>query len=130
MLAPEGPYSAGQTVVVTATLDSGWCRLGVPSMPDGWTVNSPTTAHVGGRVPLMSRAPRSSPRVRRWVEQATCTAGVVVPATVTLPTTPEGITYSMDPEDLGDGTEAVTVTVTAELADGFEWGQLGDLDTA
>ena len=24
-----------------------------------------------------------------------------------------------------NGTEAVTVTVTAELADGFEWGQLG-----
>ena len=32
----------------------------------------------------------------------------------------------MDPEDLGDGTEAATVTVTAELADGFEWGQLGN----
>ena len=52
------------------------------------------------------------------VEQATCTAGAVVPSTVTLPTT-AGITYSMDPEDLGDGTEIVTVTVTAVLADGF-----------
>ena len=38
------------------------------------------------------------------VEQATCTGGVVVPATVTLPTQPAGITYAMDPEDLGDGT--------------------------
>ena len=59
------------------------------------------------------------------VVAATCTGGVVVPPTVTLPTGPTGVTYSMEPADPGDGTEPVTVTVTAVLADGYEWGQLG-----
>ena len=58
------------------------------------------------------------------VVAATCTGGVVVPPTVTLPST-GGVTYSMEPADPGDGTAAVSVTVTAVLADGFEWGQLG-----
>ena len=43
---------------------------------------------------------------------------------------PTGITYSMEPPDPGDGTATVSVTVTAVLADGFEWGQLGAVGRA
>ena len=64
-------------------------------------------------------------RVGPWlmdpgVVQATCAAGVVTAPSVT-PTPVEGISYSLDPQGPYDGTEDVTVTVTATLADGFEW---------
>ena len=35
------------------------------------------------------------------------------------------MSYALDPEDLGDGTEDVEVTITATLADGYGWGTLG-----
>ena len=54
---------------------------------------------------MMWRAPRWV-RVLPVVEQATCTGGVVVPRDGDVADDAEGITYSMEPDDLGDGTEA------------------------
>ena len=45
--------------------------------------------------------------------------------TVVLPTGPAGVTYTVDPAGPYDGTVTSTVTVTATLADGYAWGNLG-----
>ncbi len=58
------------------------------------------------------------------VTQATCANGEVHGAEITLPTTP-GVVYRWSRPELGDGYDGtVTVTVTATVADGFEWGQM------
>ncbi len=119
---PSSGYVAGGTVTVTATLTGDGVRWPT-TPPAGWTFKDAQTATFE-----MTFAPVACtlvPPVTPVVGHATCTGGVVVPATVTLPDT-EGVTYTMDPEDLGDGTTLVSLTVTAVLADGFEWGSLGD----
>ncbi len=55
------------------------------------------------------------------VSLATCANGAVAVPTVGLPTT-TGVTYVVDPSGPYDGTQDTTVTVTATVADGFEWG--------
>ncbi len=73
----EGPYRAGESVVVTATL----ARAGVgwpDPLPDGWTRTSPTTATYTVTFDDVSCAPVAP--VDPTVTQATCTNGVVVAA--------------------------------------------------
>ena len=55
------------------------------------------------------------------VTQASCVNGVVTVPTVVLATTPPGVSYVADPQPPYDGTVDTSVTVTATLADGFEW---------
>ena len=59
------------------------------------------------------------------VTQATCVDGVVTVPTVVPATAPAGVTYALDPPGPYDpGTDDYTVTVTATLADGLEWGTM------
>ena len=58
------------------------------------------------------------------VTQATCVNGAVTVPTVVPATGPAGVTYALDPPAPYDpGTDDYTVTVTATLADGQEWGR-------
>ena len=76
-----------ESVTVTATLAKPLVSLGVPRVAGGLDRGfSASDGDVGGSCLLMWECLRSSPGVPGVVEQATCTAGVVVPATVTLPT--------------------------------------------
>ena len=60
------------------------------------------------------------------IRLATCANGEVTVPTVTAATGPTGISYVVDPAGaLTPGTVAHIVTVTATLADGYGWGQLG-----
>ena len=54
--------------------------------------------------------------------QATCQGGVVKPPSVTVADKPLGVTYTVAPTSLGDGTADVPVTVTATLTIGYDWG--------
>lgn len=55
---------------------------------------------------------------------ATCSGGVVLPPKVSGALTPLGVNYTVAPQDLGNGTTNVTVTVTATLVLGYEWGPM------
>jgi large repetitive protein len=119
---PRGPYVAGQSVTVTATLDPdgvGWPA----SMPAGWTRVSTTRATYVLTFDPLSCVPvvPADPTV----VQATCTNGEVAAPTITLPET-AGIDYVLEPSDFGDGTADLEVTVTATVEDGFGWGTLTD----
>ena len=49
--------------------------------------------------------------------------------TITLASTPDGVTYAVVPAGPYDGTVTTPVTVTATLSDGLEWGHdAGDVD--
>jgi hypothetical protein len=116
-VVPAGPYSQGQSVTVTATLDPedvGWPGV----LPGGWVETSDTTAELVVTFAAVACTPVTP--VDPVVEQATCAAGVVTVPTVT-PTPVTGISYEVDPAGPYDGTEDTTVTVTATLADGFAW---------
>ena len=100
---PEGPYVPGDVVTVTATLAAAGVGWG-EERPGGWVFVDDVTATLEvtfddvGCIPVGPGVP--------GVVAATCTGGVVVPPTVTLPTGPTGVTYSMEPADPGDGTAA------------------------
>ncbi len=118
--APQGPYAAGDTVEVTATLDEA--GVGWPDqLPEGWTETSDTEATFTVEFDAVACTPviPATPEVT----QATCTGGVVSEHAITLRTT-TGVIYSVDPDGPYDGTQDVTVTVTATVADRFAWGQL------
>ena len=88
-------------------------------LPTGWTETSTTTA----TYTVMFKAVSCTPVMPAdpVVTLATCTAGEVTAPSVTVgPTT--GITYVVAPVDLGDGTAAVDVVITATVDDGFGWG--------
>ena len=120
-VAPAGPYSPGQQVVVTATLNGSGVAWPDP-LPTGWVRVSSTTATytvtflVVACVPVVPADPS--------VTQASCVSGVVTAPVVTVATVPEGVTYSLAPPGPYDGTVTTPVTVTAKLADGYSWGQM------
>ena len=74
------------------------------------------------------------------LNQATCHGGVVKPPSVTVADKPLGVTYTVAPTPLGDGSTDVAVTVTATLTsvttgasaagrlDGERRWSLGDVD--
>ncbi len=117
---PEGPYSAGDEVTVTATLDPVR-RAWAAELPDGWVVQSPTTALFGVKFDEVSCTPVSP--VTPAITQASCVNGTVVAPSISLPVT-TGIIYRVDPPGPYEGSEDTTVTVTATLVDGYEWGDL------
>jgi hypothetical protein len=117
---PAGRYEAGQTVTVTATLDAqgvGWPA----QMPSGWTRATPTTAtfEVTFAPATCTPATPADPAVT-W---ATCTGGVVTEPDIVVPPV-TGVTFTLDPEDFGDGTADLDVEITATLEDGFGWGSI------
>ena len=121
--SPGGPYAPGQQVVVTATLAPtavGWPQ----TLPTGWTKTSSTTATY--TVTFAEVACTPAVPVAPTVTQPTCSGGVVTTPTIVLATTPAGVSYASSPAGPYDGTVDTPVTVTATLADGFEWGPLPD----
>ena len=115
---PTGPYVAGQSVIVTATLDEAGVAW-PDDLPAGWDRDSDTTATLLVRFEDVPCTPVEP--VAPKVTSATCAGGAVIEPSITLATT-TGVSYALDPEDLGDGATDVDVTVTATLADGFRWG--------
>ena len=109
-------------MTVTATLAPA--GVGWPDpLPDG------LDADLGDDGDAHRRAARRRLHARshRWrpdVTQASCTSGVVTAPEVLLATSPAGITYVADPQPPYDGAVDTTVTITATLSDGFEWGTL------
>ena len=86
------PYAAGQTVVVTATLNEGFALP--DALPAGWNATSATTATY--RVTFAAASCVPVVPVDPAVTFASCGASGVVPASVTVANTP-GVTYSRDP---------------------------------
>ena len=119
----DPPYAPLQQVVVTATLTA--TGVAWPAeLPTGWTRKSDTTATwtvffaYGACIPVSPVDPE--------IHLASCVNGAVTVPTVTAATGPTGISYVVDPAGpLTPGTVAHTVSVTATLADGYGWGQLG-----
>ncbi len=113
----EGPYEPGQTVVVTATLTEDGFAWG--TMPEGWEQTGPTTATfevVLDDYPCTPASPAAPA-----VEQAVCVGGELVAPTLSLGET-AGVAYSVDAE--APYAPGQTVTVTATLDEGYEWGEL------
>jgi hypothetical protein len=113
------PYAPGQTVIVTATLDS--TGVGWPDpLPTGWTKTSDTTASYSVTFEDVSCTPATP--LDPAVLQATCTDGEVTEPTIT-PQESDGVSFTVDPDGPYDGTGNTTVVVTATLADGYEWNR-------
>ena len=109
---PSGSWLPGSTATVTATL--GATEVGWPDkLPAGWVETSPTTASYTVVFDPMSC--QVVVPVEPTVTHATCAGGVVQAPTIDLPPVP-GIVFHVEPFDLGDGAEDVSVTVTADAA--------------
>ena len=110
-----GPYTAGDRVVVTATLTQG---VWPATLPPGWTPTSTTTATYPVTFAPASCLPAtpSDP----LVSQPRCVGGVVSDPSV-APVGSPGISYTIVPPGPYNGTATTTVTVTAKLADGYAW---------
>ncbi|MCF4123253.1 hypothetical protein L1785_19985, partial [Antribacter sp. KLBMP9083] len=116
-VSPAGPYTAGQTVTVTATLSAGFAW---GTLPAGWVEVSPTVATFS--VTFDDVECKEVVPVNPTVTQAACPAGELIAPTLTLPANTEAITYTVAPA--GPYTAGQTVTVTATLSAGFAWGTL------
>ncbi len=117
---------AGQTVVVTATLDETGVAWPDP-LPAGWSPGDPATTKATYEVTFADVACTPVAPADPVVTQATCTGGEVTVPTVVPGTGPTGVSYALAPPGPYDpGTEDYTVTVTATLADGLAWGELPD----
>ena len=62
--------------------------------------------------------------VNPTVTQATCSGGGVTAPTVVASTRPLGVSYTLSPSGPYIGSETTTVTVTATLTFGYDWGQM------
>ncbi|TWH25857.1 hypothetical protein L600_000900001070, partial [Isoptericola variabilis J7] len=116
-VVPGGPYVAGQQVTVTAQLDTGYGWDG--DLPAGWVeVDGDTATYTftfdpNPCQPAVPQAPA--------VTQSECVEGEPTVPTLTLAET-AGIDYSVDAE--APYSPGQTVTVTAELQTGYEWGDM------
>ena len=115
---PGGPYAPGQSVTVTATLDPA----GV-----GWPATMPigVEPQIGDHRDLRPHVPPCVSSAGRSGGPAGGPSDVHQRRSRRLPsvTAPEttGVTYVVEPADLGDGTDDVEVTVTATVDDGYGW---------
>ncbi len=111
---PQPPYAAGQTVIVTATLEEGYA---FPSpLPDGWTrTDGPTAALF---IAFESVACVEVSPVAPGITEAVCAGGELTLPSLTLASDTEGITYT---RTTGDDVPGGAVTVAATLADGYAW---------
>jgi hypothetical protein len=117
---PAGPYAAGQTVTVTATLDDG--GVGWPStMPPGWTAVSDTVATY--TVVFDDASCHAVTPVAPTATHPECVGDSATAPTITLPVT-SGLVYAADPPG-PYGLTGVQVTVTATLVEGFAWAANG-----
>ncbi len=114
------PYSAGQTVTVTATLAPA--GVGWPAaLPTGWSPTSDTTATYVVTFDAVACKPGSP--VTPAVFHATCVNGQVTEPMIVLPQT-AGITYVVDPAGPYDGRKDTAVTVTASAQPGYGWASM------
>ncbi|QOR71069.1 hypothetical protein IM660_01775 [Ruania alkalisoli] len=115
---PEAPYMSGQTVEVTASLAEGYVWGDVDDM---WTVVDDLTAVTEvtfeevACIPTLPEPPS--------IDDGDCLDGAGAPPTLSLVET-AGVTYTVDPD--GPYEPGQTVTVTATLADGYEWADPGE----
>ncbi len=115
---PEGPYMSGQTVEVTASLAEGYIWGDVDDM---WTVVDDLTAVTEvtfeevACIPTLPEPPS--------IDDGDCLDGAGAPPTLSLVET-AGVTYTVDPSSPYEPGQ--TVTVTATLADGYEWADPGE----
>ena len=120
--SPDGPYAPGQR---------SWSRHAgahrrrlAPDAADGLGQDIEHDGDVHGHV-RRGRVHAGGPRGTDghaahllWWRRTT--------PTIVLATTPVGVSYASSPAGPYDGTVDTPVTVTATLADGFEWGPLPD----
>ena len=122
--APEPPYAMFQNVTVTATLDDADAVWPDP-LPAGWTATSDPAVVTWGVFFGYGACTPVSP-ANPEIHLASCAAGVVTVPTVVAASGPTGVSYVVEPAGaLTPGTATHTVTVTATVADGYSWGQLG-----
>ncbi len=119
------PYSAGDQVTVTATLDAAGVAWPA-NLPPGWTRTSDTTATYAVTFnsvacQLVALGSAGVPTVT----QATCANGTVTAPTITLPLV-SGVIMTADPPAPYDGSKDTSVTVTAVVLDGFAWGEVSN----
>ena len=108
-------------MTVTATL-TGSGAAWPAQLPQGWTRQSATVATFA--VKFVALACTRVVPVAPTVKPATCVNGVVTDATVTVATTPTGVTYVALPPPPYLGTQNHVVNVRAVLIDGYAWGQM------
>ena len=114
----EGPST--EPFYASATLTVGVCTP-TTTPPTEPPTTPPTT------VPPVTEPPTTpvSP-ANPEIHLASCAAGVVTVPTVVAASGPTGVSYVVEPAGaLTPGTATHTVTVTATVADGYSWGQLG-----
>ena len=118
---PAGPYEPGQSVTVTATLTASGAAWPA-QLPPSWTRQSATVATFAVKFVTVACTPVVP--VAPTVKPATCVNGVVTNGTVTVATTPTGVTYVALATPPYAGTQNHVVTVRAVLLDGYAWGQM------
>ena len=111
------PYASGQTVVLSATVQEGY-GWGT-ARPAGWVFQNDVLATFTIRFQDVECRPATP--VAPTVTDASCVNGELTVPTLELATT-DGITYTAS--SAAPYSPGQSVTVTATLADGFEWGQL------
>ncbi len=121
---PGEPFVQGQTVTLTATLVGGGAGLEWGTLVSPWVAGVPPETVATRPWTFQSASCTPVVPVAPTVQPATCTAGVVTAPVVEPSLEPTGVSYVVAPDDLGDGTANVDVTVTATLDDGFAWGTI------
>ncbi|WP_144882193.1 LPXTG cell wall anchor domain-containing protein, partial [Isoptericola variabilis] len=114
----EAPYEPGDVVLVTATLSDGQAWGAMPAGWDQLSLTQATYEVVFGEYPCEPASP-----VEPIVDEAVCVGGELFPPMLTVPDS-EGIVYTVDAE--APYAPGQTVTVTADLEQGFEWGEVGE----
>lgn len=114
---PAGPYTAGTTVTVTATITdpAQYEFSGAP--PAGWVYDTASSAHfdvVFAAAPTVCPVVKSilAPDDPTWTE-ATCTRGTAIDPTLT-PATTADITYAVKPAGVSKAGDTVVVTATID----------------
>lgn len=113
--SPAGPYTAGQPVTVTATntVKTQWFQAPAPT---GWTfVDVGTETYqltFRAAPPCGAGAPTVVDPVAPTVVDAACAAGVLTPPTLTLASSPAGVSYAASAAPAAGTSLTVTATVT------------------
>lgn len=116
--SPAGPYSAGDTVTITATIDEpGKYEFVDGTLPSGWTfVNASTVTYtVQFTTPT---CPAAVTPLAPTITQSSCVVGAPSNPTLTLRTT-TGLDYTAD--KVAPFSPGQTVTVTATITDAAKY---------